>query len=58
MTDRQMDGHMHTRRDKGHFYSSPPPSSGDNYALTATLYSTGLINSSGKQTGITPMNSA
>ena len=29
-TDRRMDGIMHTRTDEGHFYSTPPPTSGDN----------------------------
>ena len=32
------DGRMHTRTDKGHFYSPPLPTSGDNYHQILLIY--------------------
>ena len=35
-TEGQTDGITHTRKDEGHFYSSPPPTPGDSQELMST----------------------
>ena len=45
-TDGRTDGITHTQMDKGHFYSPPPPTSGDNSYCCSSLYEAGYSKAS------------